>query len=353
MQKKVGHVTNSCSGCGDNMIFSPESQSLFCPSCKKTKEIVSNTNISKYDVTSAENAADKNLVWMETSKSMQCPNCGARVVLSNYQTSSSCPYCDTSLIALTNEFNVKSPDAIIPFAISKQQAKLKFKEINKHRWFAPKQFKNSSNVDEIHAYYFPAYIFEGNCHSEYKGKLYEEIEKEDRNGLKQTEKKYFLISGNKDTYHSNVEIAASTKISQYDLDGIHPYKLDYAKCYNNDYVYGYELECSSTSLETATDLAKNCIEKDIKKQILEKYSYDGVEYLDVKTYYNSFKYSQYALPMYRINFTYKNNKYSNVMNGQTGKLTGKYPKSTAKISLFVALILLILGLPFLIILLSM
>ena len=41
------------------------------------------------------------------------------------------------------------------------------------------------------------------------------------------------------------------------------------------------------------------------------------------------------LPMYRINFNYKNKKYSNIINGQTGKVGGNIPKSKFKIALIV------------------
>ena len=47
-------------------------------------------------------------------------------------------------------------------------------------------------------------------------------------------------------------------------------------------------------------------------------------------------------------FKYKNTNYSNIMNGQTGKLGGNYPKSGGKIALIVLAVLLFLSLPFII-----
>ena len=54
------------------------------------------------------------------------------------------------------------------------------------------------------------------------------------------------------------------------------------------------------------------------------------------SFYNQ-KYKYCMLPIYRINFSYKNKTYTNVMNGQTGSLGGDYPKSAGKISLVVIL----------------
>lgn len=351
MPKKIKALSNQCVGCGDNLIYNPETASLFCPSCKQTKKITTKSGMPKHDVKSSLNNSNKNKDWAETNKYMECPSCGASVILKNFQVTSACPYCDTSLMALTSEYNIQKPDSIIPFAISKKQAELRFKENLRNKTFAPKQFKQNIKADEIHAYYFPSIIFNANCSSTYSGRLYENYTETDENGLKETKRKYFPISGLKVTRHKNIEISASSKISQSELFEIRPYDFSKVQNYNDDYVYGYDLECNSNSIMETSKIAQSEIEDEIKEKILDDNPCDGVDRLDISTKYDLFNYSHCVLPLYRFNFTYKNVKYSNVMNGQTGLITGSYPKSSSKIILLILGILLAIGLPILIVLL--
>ncbi len=353
MPKKIKASTSNCSGCGDNMVYNPETESLFCPSCKSAKKVVSKSGMPKHNVDdNSELLTNKNQDWSKQNKSMECPNCGAHVVLNNFQVTSHCPYCDTSLIVSTNNSSVKQPDSIIPFKISRKQAEIKFKEQIKGRALAPKKFKQSIKADEIHAYYFPSFIFDANCSSTYSGRLYTTYTVKDKNGFSETKKRHFSINGIKNTNHTNIEIEASSKLSQAELSSVRPYNFNEVKQYTDEFVYGYELECNSSSVKETSNQVKHSIEQKIKSEILISYKHDGVEKLDINTHYDSFKYSYCALPMYRINYTYKDKKYSNVMNGQTGKLGGDYPKSKAKIISLVLGILLIVGLPILLFVLA-
>ena len=49
------------------------------------------------------------------------------------------------------------------------------------------------------------------------------------------------------------------------------------------------------------------------------------------------------LPNYVLNYDYKNKHYVNLMNGQTGKLSGSVPRSGVKIAMFVLFMILLVG----------
>ena len=344
MPKKIKASTSNCTSCGDNMMFNPDTDSLFCPSCKSVKEIKSTTTIAKHDVEDS-NTFTNNTEWLKQKRAMQCPNCGASVMLNNYEVTQKCPYCDTSLIVSDNTSSIVQPDGIIPFKISRKNAEAKFIEQNKSRAFAPKKFKESVSADEIHGYYFPAFVFEAKCESSYHARLYTTSTKKDSNGFTETTKHYFTIQGNKKSLHKNIEIEASANVTQGELSAIRPYDFSEAKTYTDDFVFGYGFECNNETLQKTSNHAKSIIESKIKREILSTRKHDGVENFHMDNHYESFKYSYYALPIYRINYTYKNKKYSNVLNGQTGTLGGSYPKSKAKIIAMVISILAIVGLP--------
>lgn len=334
MAGKVKATLSKCSGCGDDMIFNPDSDCLFCVSCKSQKQIKSQLGLPKHDIKEQDIlSSHKNSEWLNHSKSMHCPNCGAQVLLQQFQTSANCPYCNTDLIADKEEFSGLKPDAIIPFKFGKEKAEELFKSTLKNKMFINSDFKRSITANDIQSYYFPAFLFDASCSTVFSGELYGTYTVEDKDGNSHTKKRYFHIGGNKNTFHSNIEIEASTKLSQYELNMIKPYNFVQSKIYTNEYVFGYSMECYSSSLKDSDLQAESIIKREIKNSILSDYRYDGVSSFSMQTNFLNKNFSYCLLPVYRFNYTHKNKNYSNVMNGQTGKLGGSYPKSGWKIAL--------------------
>ena len=349
MQKKLKSNIEKCQACGSNLTFNPDVQGLCCLSCKSQTPVNVEKGLIKHDVDSSnELNKHKNEAMLNQTHTMQCSNCGAQVVLVDYQTSASCPYCNTNMVASKENFEGLKPDSIIPFKFGKDKASHKFKEEIKGKWLAPSKFKKSINADEIKAYYFPAFVFDADCTTKYEGRLYNEDTERNSDGSTETVRSYFRIQGEKQTKHTNIEIEASTKLNQYELNLIRPYNFDEAYSYCNEFVYGYSLEQYNNSVNQTNLQAEDLMKQDIRKVILKSYRHDGVDYLNLFPHFYNEKYSYCVLPVYRINFSYKNKQYSNLMNGQTGKLGGSYPKSGLKITFIVLMVLLFLALPFLI-----
>lgn len=350
---KIKALANKCSGCGDDLIFDPESQSLKCPSCHAEKPIKAKNSLAKHTFAETETAnKKKNEEWAKELKAMSCPNCGAEALLNNFDVSSLCPYCGTSLVASVENSQSLKPDSVIPFKFNKTKAEQYFKDAIKGKFLIPKKFKTSIIANDIKGLYFPAFIFDMDVVTTYKGRLYENETITNSDGEDETRRNYFSISGVENSRMTNIKIEASPQLSQFELNGIKPYNLDEAKEFSNEFIYGYSLENYSNSLVETNKQAKVEALTQIRKDILNKYNHDGVDYLDLSPVYSNEKYNYTILPLYRINYDYKNKKYSNIMNGQTGKLYGKYPKSVAKILAIVFGIFAVVAIPILIFIIS-
>ena len=348
--KKVEAYSTKCSSCGDNMIFSPDAKALVCHSCSQKKAIDVDANVDSHPVlVNEETVKIKNSEWASSQKNMNCPNCGAIVSLPSYDTTATCPYCESHLTANKEERDGLKPDGIIPFAFGKEKAHELFKNKIKSNWLTPRSLKKQISADVIHAYYFPAFVFNASCFSSYNGRLYKNYTTKASDGRTVTERRYFSISGEITSNHSGIEIEASTRLSQTELTSVRPYLFKKAVKFSEEYTLGFVQECHSDSVEECYPKAQGIIKNEIRDLILKKYDYDGVQSLKIDTDFNNPTFSYYSLPMYRMNYTYKNKQYSNVMNGQTGSLGGKVPKSPFKICLIVIAILAIILLPFLLV----
>ena len=348
MQNKVKTNLEKCKNCGSNLTFNPDNQTLSCMSCETHLPIKSNSGLymHMYDKNNNLNRHN-NSNLIKQSRLMQCQNCGASIVLLDYQTSAFCPYCNTGMIASHEQFDGLKPDSIIPFKFGKEKAVQILKSKLKNNWFVPSKFKSSINADEIKAYYFPAFIFDAECSTFYEGRLYNDSTKRKSDGSTETSRTYFTIKGKKQTSHANIEIEASSNLGQHELEMIRPYNFNDAQKYSNEFVYGFALEHYNNSLENSNNLAKKIMIKKIQEKILSSYHYDGIDSLKLQPTFYDEKFSYCILPIYRINYLYKNKKYSNIINGQTGKLAGKHPKSATKIALAVLLSVLSFALPLL------
>ncbi|MBO5394453.1 MAG: hypothetical protein J6A28_00920 [Clostridia bacterium] len=294
-----------CDGCGSDMIYNPDRGALYCDSCKKAKAVVANKEYSKHDLHNMSPVGDANKAWAEENKALKCKNCGASVVLQGYQLSCHCPYCSSALVADEKVVVGHKPDAVVPFRFGKGRAEELFKAKIKKNWFAPKKFKQNVAADNIEAYYFPAFVYDCDCRSTYSGELYESYTVHRRDGRTDTRRRYFYISGNRSTRHEGVEIEASTKLEQHQLNSVRPYDISQAVGYSNEYIAGYPLETYSSGIKETFQVATKIIKDDIRREILSGYRYDGVVSFNMQTQFFNEKYTYCILPMYRINYKYK------------------------------------------------
>ena len=114
-----------------------------------------------------------------------------------------------------------------------------------------------------------------------------------------------------------------------------PFKFNESYVYDSNFVRGYSIEHYEDRLSDCYKHAQEGMKKAIREIILSKYDYDTVDYLNMNVKFSNELYSYRMLPIYSFEFEWKKNKYMVLMNGQTGKVGGGYPKSALKIFLTV------------------
>lgn len=314
---------SKCTGCGANLEFNPEGRNLVCKSCGKAFSFEISEDIAKRKI-NLNTSTTEDKVSKDRAILPRCKSCGAIFTGSIIGLSSRCEYCGSNLMV---EDISTYPDAVVPFAFGKKSAEDRFKEGIKKKAWVPKSFKKNPNITSVDSIYIPAYSFDTDISSCYNGRLYDEDE--DKEG--HTHRHYFNISGSVDTLARDELIECSEHITQSELVSIEPFQLSELKKFSGEYICGYSVEYYNRSVEESANLVKEVLSRRVRKQILAKYSYDGVDYLKIDSSYNSSKYAYLLLPTYKFNYTYKKKKYSTIMNGQTGKIGGKMPSAVGKI----------------------
>ena len=329
---KVQTEKVKCDGCGANMVFDADLQSLYCPHCGSKKSIGETKTARERDIMEGLSADS---VWKPNETVVfRCDNCGAKVVLSKDETAKVCPFCGTAHVQKTEELAGLKPNAVMPFSFGQEKAIEYSKAWAKKRFFAPRKFKNNLNADNVNGVYAPCFTFDSHTYSTYHGRIgkhHTKVVGSGKNRHVVTYTEWQNISGNYADAFDDVTIAAGDKCGQQELDKLAPYDTNSGKEYKEQYLLGFMAYHYDHELSECWGVAKSKIDAVIKKSILSQYNYDVVDYLNVSTTHENVTYKYVMIPIYVGNFTFKQKLYNFFVNGTTGKTYGKYPKSGLKI----------------------
>ena len=334
-----------CEGCGGIMEFNAIAQALKCPNCGIEIEIENNPeDVIEHNLDI--HAIKKIKVEEKTSTSMECEGCGAMVEVDATSTATTCPYCGSHYVLSQKQIESIIPDGVIPFKIDKQDVESIFRQWIKKRWLAPNVLKTLYQRDKVQGIYMPYWTFDADTSTNYTamGGINYVVEYEDSEGEKhtRTETNWYPTSGHIDHFFDDVLVRASNKLSENLLGWIEPYNTKDVASYSPDYMSGYCSEIYTIDLKDAHNDAISKMSRYIhymaERDVLRRY--DRVRSVKLHTSYSDETYKHIFIPVYSTAYTYKDKHYNVLINGETGKIKGEYPKSPFKIA---AIIMVILG----------
>lgn len=89
-----------------------------------------------------------------------CNSCGAELIADNTTSATFCIYCKSPAVIKSRFSGRFRPRNVIPFRLTKEQAKEIYQKWIKKRIFAPKEFKLKEEVDKITGIYAPFWLFD-------------------------------------------------------------------------------------------------------------------------------------------------------------------------------------------------
>lgn len=326
-----------CSSCGANMVFEPSQQVLSCPHCGSIKRFDTSSTAQEQDILKG---FSDNQTWKEHEACVyKCQNCGAKVVLKSGETANSCPFCGTAHVQVVEELAGIKPNALLPFTFNCEKALSISKEWAKRKAFAPNDFKKNLKAENLNGVYAPCFTFDSWTTSTYVGRIGKTYTKRVGSGKNARVVSYTVwrdIAGTHyDSFDDLLENSGS-KIDQKTLTKISPFETNQAKVFDEQYMLGFMAYHYDRNIEDCWDSAKAKIDVVLKRTILSKYVYDKIAYFNVSTNHERVTYKYVMLPIYVGNFLYAKKSYNFYINGSTGKIFGKTPKSFWKIFITVA-----------------
>lgn len=314
----ISSKDSKCPSCGGKLVFDPVGQVLKCGFCGNNytpEKIELLKQLPEIDT----GAADEN----EDDKSeIVCDNCGAVLITDRNTSATSCSFCGSPAIItrrLTKQFR---PDYLIPFKITKEEAKEKFVEFAQSKKYVPRDYFNKSNLNNIQGIYVPFWLMSSRCKVSTRG-----------DGLKQRavyKDKYTLMS-DFDVKYNNVPFDGSREIADGLMEAIEPFDISQRVEFNTSYLQGfYAQKFNLTSDDLCDRILLRMQEYGRETAAMSFSGYDSVKFgaCGVKPYDLEHTYALY--PVWFLNYKYDDKNYMIAVNGQTGKTDGYLPVDKTK-----------------------
>lgn len=333
-----------CENCGGVMEFDVESQNLKCPNCDTIVPILNDKDcIVEHSLT--RHAMQTIRAEEKKTQTMECTSCGAKIEVDSTSTAVECPYCGSSYVLAQKQEDAIVPDGVIPFQIDKDRVGELFRHWMKGRWLAPGELKHLYQKERLQGVYLPYWTFDAKVDARYTamGGRRRTVTRKGPNG--RTERRvvtnWFPTSGNLSHAFDDVLVPASRKLDEGLLRRAGVFGTGQMASYSPEYFSGYGAECFSVDLDEAHGEALRTMENELEEMAREDVlrRFDDVQDIQVRADFRDETYKHVLMPIYTTAYTYKGKRYHVLINGQSGRVEGDYPKSPVKIAAIVAAIL--------------
>lgn len=346
----LDETDKKCPSCGGVMDFDPKTGGLACPYCGHTEEIPVDKTIpasaEELDLRSADKL--ENCDWGAAKKTVICEACGAESIYDALEISAVCPFCGSNQVMEASDQNTMAPGGVVPFQVTDKQASELFKKWIKKKWFCPKLAKDSAKAKHFKGVYLPYWTFDADTNSEYKGEYGKDKRKKSPDGQDKIETTWYPTRGSYRESFDDELVCATANHNLSMLRGLEPYRTAENKAYKPEYVAGFAAERYALGIKDAWEVAKDNIRYKLKRNIEDKIEgenhADRVRNLQINTIFSHMTYKYLLLPVWISSYKYKDKVYQFMVNGQTGKVSGKTPLSIPKIIITVVAVILIFAL---------
>lgn len=351
MQDNVSSAFQTkCKSCGGITNYSPESGNLRCKYCGAEEEL---------DKTPAELIENDYLEWeqrlndgsseqtdvMTSATEVKCQQCGATTTLEPDTSASNCAFCGTPLILETSEVKrFWHPEYVLPFQISEKVCRSNFGKWLKGKWFIPSALKKAgATPDKFKGVYLPFWTYDANTFTDYRGERGETREETRGSGNdkeKRTVTDWYEVNGVVDVAFNDIVIPASDSLSPNLASPLSRYwDMQNSVAYRPEFLSGFITELYKEDFVACLPKAKIVMKETIESDIREQIGGDKQKIHSMDIDYSDIKFKHLLMPVWISSFKYGGKVYQFVVNGRTGHVVGRYPKSTAKILAFVAAII--------------
>jgi len=338
----------SCPSCGGEAQWNPAKKALLCPFCGTVSpaqaqlDAAGSQVILEHDLVAAlRGIPDDQRGWQADKISVKCQSCQAISVFDAARVGQRCDFCGSSSLVPYEEIKAAfRPESLLPMKLSEDKARDSIRQWYSTRWFAPNHLKRAALTDTAKGLYIPYWTFDAQVHADWTAEsgYYYYVTETFRNANGQTETRqvqkvrWVPSSGALDHFFDDELEPASRGVHPEMLRRIEPFPTKELSPYNAGYLSGWVVERYQIDLVAAAQEAREDMDAKIRNLCAAQVPGDTHRNLQVQTDYSGQTFKHILVPIWLLTYNYSASAYQVVMNGYTGAIAGKYPKSWIKIT---------------------
>jgi DNA-directed RNA polymerase subunit RPC12/RpoP len=343
-----------CSNCGAKLTWDPAADMLACEYCgTRTPVPRGEGTIVERALEDAGSAARGLGVELRAAR---CGNCGAKVCFSTSSTAESCVYCGSAnVLAQEANRNALRPESLVPLDLSRAEVEERFRKWIRGLWFRPSELKKAKDFDAV-GIYVPFWTFDCRVHSDWSAdaghyyyvtvpKMVMVNGKMRMRMVQERRIRWVPAFGQRDDAYDDDLVCASRlspelmqKLGGFETKALVPYKPEY--------LAGWRAEEYQLDLEQGWARSQEAVVASQKSRCAGDVPGDTHRNLRVRNAISGIRWKHVLLPVWSLQYRFRGETYTVLVNGQSGCVAGKAPISWAKVALSV----LVLGLAVLVVL---
>lgn len=314
-----------CPACGGTMEFDSATQKMKCPYCDTEISVEEYEEISAQKEESTEQPEENEKTQESPFVIYVCESCGGEITADKTTGATTCPFCGNRVV-LKGQFEGElKPDYVIPFKLDKKAAKAAYYKHLEGKAFVPPVFKEENHIDEIVGIYVPFWLYDMDT----SASVTYDAERSRvwvSGDIEYTEHEYFQVGRKGTMAFEHIPEDGSRKMDDALMESLEPYDFKDAVPFKDPYLAGYVAERYDVDADECRKRAKKRVKASIKRALRDTVKgYSIVKPItdEVKIGKEEHKYALY--PVWILNTTWREEKYTFAMNGQTGRIVGDLP----------------------------
>ena len=361
MPEAVAHNKFSCPACGAEAVWNPAKKALVCNFCGTTSPanieltgFSATETIVEHDLATALRAIpDEARGWQAEKTSVRCQSCQAISVFDPARVGQRCDFCGSSSLVPYEEVKAAfRPESLLEFKLAEAHVRDAIRGWLAGRWFAPNALKTRASTDTVKGLYIPYWTFDAHVDAAWtadSGYHYYETETyTDSKGDRQTRQvqrtRWEPSAGALAHFFDDALVAASRGVQPDLLARVEPFPTkDQLKPYNPGFLAGWVVERYQIDLLAAAHAARERMDRELRSLCAAQVPGDTHRNLQVAANYSGQTFKHILVPVWLLTYDFHGKPFQVVINGYTGAIAGRYPKSWIKIALTVIAVVVVIG----------
>jgi hypothetical protein len=347
----------ACPSCGAEATWNPAKQALVCGYCGTVAPMQPGETAAEIAehclATALREIGNDQRGWATERRSIKCQSCQAITVFEPDRAAQRCDFCGSAaIIPIEEQLRPIRPESLLEFTIAETKVREDIRTWYGSRWFAPNNLGSRALTDTLHGIYIPYWTFDAFVQAHWtamSGDYYYETEYyTDAQGKRQSRQvrkiRWYPTSGSLEHFFDD-ELVPGTKGTDLELlRKIEPFPTHTElKPYDPGFLTGWTVEQYQIDLIAGARHAREMMDSKTRAMCAQQVPGDTHRDLEVRSLYSRQTFKHILVPVWLLAYTYHGKVFQVVVNGYTGTIAGRYPKSWIKITLFVLMILIIVG----------